>query len=387
MQLSQQQGQALTKVQAWRKTRHPIFKLGGAAGTGKSTIAAVAAEDAGKVIYVAPTGKAARVMREKGCSLAQTVHKAIYKPKGSKGSERLTALRQALENAKEEDTRKAIAAKIALEERTAGSPLFGLNSESAVQDANLVILDEGSMVDRRMLDDLMSFGVPVLMLGDPFQLPPVAGSSVMKMEELDFCLTEVHRQALDSPVLWIATEVREGRIPRPGTYGASEIRTGMTPDHALSADMLIVGRNATRRQFNGRMRELHGRAGEPSKGDKLICLKNSKKHPLVNGTGGVLTSFQRIDGRTAMVEVDTDDGPVSCVAHTQYFEGGQPEFFEMEEAESFDYGYAITAHKSQGSQANNVLVYNESSAFRQDAKRWLYTGITRAVDSVRIIHP
>uniref|UniRef100_UPI0035D076B3 ATP-binding domain-containing protein n=1 Tax=Bartonella sp. MU70NMGDW TaxID=3243561 RepID=UPI0035D076B3 len=53
--------------------------------------------------------------------------------------------------------------------------------------------------------------------------------------------------------------------------------------------------------------------------------------------------------------------------------------------DDFDYGYALTVHKAQGSQWNNVVLFDESFAFREMYARWLYTGITRAAERLMIV--
>jgi exodeoxyribonuclease V len=138
-----QQEAALHAVAAWLKRGKPqTFRLFGYAGTGKTTLAKKIAEDVkGEVAFGAFTGKAALVMRAKGCAEARTIHSLIYR-------------------ASETET---------------GEPSFVLNEDSAVARSKLVIIDECSIIDAELGRDLLSFGVPVLVLGDPGQLPPVKG--------------------------------------------------------------------------------------------------------------------------------------------------------------------------------------------------------------------
>ena len=78
-----------------------------------------------------------------------------------------------------------------------------------------------------------------------------------------------------------------------------------------------------------------------------------------------------------------DEGATVLVtAHAHFFRGEKPEWWEVREAECFDYGYALTVHKSQGSQWNHVAVIDESGAFRSDRWRWLYTAVTRAAERI-----
>jgi exodeoxyribonuclease-5 len=151
--LSPQQDDALLAVSRWMKAGHPqVFRLFGFAGTGKTTLARRIAEDVeGDVLFAAFTGKAAQVMRNKGCGNARTIHSLIYRPRGEKAEEETGEMQ----------------------------PAFSLNRTSTVSKAKLVIVDECSMVDEALGRDLLSFGTPVLVLGDPGQLPPVSGGGFL----------------------------------------------------------------------------------------------------------------------------------------------------------------------------------------------------------------
>ncbi len=158
-------------------TSRPIFRLFGYAGTGKTTLAKHIAEGVdGKVLFAAFTGKAALVMRRKGCASASTIHSLIYKARES-GEE---------------------------------VPSFDLWDDAPASKAKLIVIDECSMVDPELGRDLMSFGVPVLVLGDPAQLPPIQGGGFFTDAEPDVMLTEVHRQAQDDPIVRLSMDVRAG---------------------------------------------------------------------------------------------------------------------------------------------------------------------------------
>src|SRR3954452_17329952 len=219
------QDAALKAVAAWLKAKPgqggtpQTFRLFGYAGTGKTTLARHLAEAVdGKVLYAAFTGKAALVMRSKGCERASTIHSLIYKTRES-GEE---------------------------------VPSFDLWDEAPASKAALIVIDECSMVDAELGRDLMSFGVPLLVLGDPAQLPPIQGGGFFTESEPDAMLTEVHRQAQDDPIVRMSMDVREGRDLDVGRYGESEVvsRAELDPDRVMSADQVLVGRNNTRRAYN-----------------------------------------------------------------------------------------------------------------------------------------
>src|SRR5687767_13262355 len=264
MNLSPQQDAALVAVSRWlRSPRPPVFRLFGYAGTGKTTLARRIADDAGgEVLFAAFTGKAAQVMRNKGCKNARTIHSLIYRPRGEKPEKETGELQ----------------------------PAFALNRTSEVRKARLVVIDECSMVDEKLGRDLLSFGTPILVLGDPGQLPPVkageGGGGFFTEAAPDAMLTEVHRQARGNPIIALAQTVREGGRPEYGRYGESRVigREDIDAEQVLAADQVLVGRNRTRQLYNRRIRTLKGFGGVlPAAGDKLVCLRNSTEKGLLNG--------------------------------------------------------------------------------------------------------
>ena len=271
-------------------------------------------------------------------------------------------------------------------------PSFTLSNTSELQRASLVVVDEYSMIDERLGADLLSFNVPVLALGDPGQLPPVRGKSFFK-EAPDVMLTEIHRQAEGNPILWMSREVREGRPLRVGTYGESRVFSSKqvgrdaVREAVLSADQLLVGINTTRRNSNARMRELRGLSGAyPKKGDRLVCLRNNHEAGLLNGQIWESACDSIVDGYHVVLALNGDDGEELAVrAHNAYFRGKEPPPQYIRDAECFDYGYALTVHKAQGSQWKSVALFDEWHM--RDRKEWLYTGITRAAERVDVVLP
>jgi len=404
MDLSREQEDALQSVKRWmERGGEGVYRLFGFAGTGKTTIAKLFAQGCSNPAYCSFTGKAAHVMQKKGCDGATTIHRLIYKP-AEKSKERLEQLKKELEQLvgqlksegyTEEQVGQhpehvKLSAELVAEQTKHKRPSFKLNPDSAIKRADIVIVDECSMVDQQIGEDLLSFNRPVLVLGDPAQLPPVRGSGYFTEQSPDFLLTEIHRQARDNPILRMAHDVREGHSLRPGTYGDSRVitRAEVTKEDVLAADQVLVGLNKTRKATNDRIRELKGRtAGRVEAGDKLVCLRNNHEVGLLNGSIHEVISATEVDSDLVEMEVkDLDTGGQLVVsAHTQYFAGGEPPFWAVREAESFDFGYALTGHKSQGSQFDNVYIFDESWAFRQDRQKWLYTVITRAAKTVTVV--
>ena len=374
MQFSPQQDEALKAVSRWLKEGHkPVFRLFGYAGTGKTTLARhFASHVDGQVQFAAFTGKAAQVLRSKGAVNARTIHSLIYRPRG--------------EEAVEDETTG----------KTSINPTFSLNRQSPVARAALIVVDECSMVDEELGRDLMSFGTPILVLGDPAQLPPISGGGFFTEHEPDHLLTEIHRQARDNPIIRMAMDVREGRELEYGDLGTARViaRAEVDQDMVLAADQVLVGTNRTRRRYNQRLRELKGfNAAYPQAGDKLVCLRNDPAKGLLNGSlWKVMTSSRETvkPGINLLVSPEEDD-PDRGVAKIKLLKAA----FENPEADipwqqkkrfdDFDYGYALTVHKAQGSQWDEVVLFDESFAFKDTRQRWLYTAITRAAERLTVV--
>jgi exodeoxyribonuclease-5 len=361
VQWSRQQDAALKAVARWLKAGAPqIFRLFGYAGVGKTTLARHVAETAdGTTAFAAFTGKAAHVMRQKGCAGASTIHSLIYRAT----------------DADEE-----------------GEPVFMLRPDAPASQADLIVIDECSMVDEELGRDLLSFGKPVLVLGDPAQLPPVKGGGYFTSAEPDVMLTEIHRQAADNPILRLSMAIREEREFDADPDGRLRFRSRSEIDAGLimSASQVLVGTNRTRKRFNERMRELKGCTGDaPEAGEKLVCLRNNRRKGLLNG--GLWTVQAKKAPRRSRVRlvVEPEEGGKSVTVSVPgafFTEGPESVPFEARKnADEFDYGYALTVHKAQGSEWTDVVVFDESFAFREHRTRWLYTAVTRASERLTLV--
>jgi exodeoxyribonuclease V len=366
-QFTSHQEAALKSVADWLKDKsvarnaRKIFRLFGYAGTGKTTLARHIADTVdGKVHFAAFTGKAALVMRSKGCDGATTIHSLIYRPRDS-GEE---------------------------------MPEFFLWDDAPASKAKLIVIDECSMVDAELGRDLMSFDVPVLVLGDPAQLPPVQGGGYFTEAEPDAMLTEVHRQAQDNPIIRLSMDIRAGRTLEVGNYGDTQVvrRDDLDPQRVLEADQILVGRNATRRAYNMRIRERRGfKDALPSAGDKLVCLRNNRKKGLFNG--GLWMVKERSARKSGVMSMrllpDETMGarPIKVSVRPECFTSGIEQFDwpRRKPYDEFDYGYVLTVHKAQGSQWDDVVLFDESFAFQDGRERWLYTGVTRAAKKLTIV--
>lgn len=408
--LTPKQAIAKDEVLRWYADPHgqQTFYFAGYGGTGKSTcVEHIVKEIEGRVLFAAFTGKAASVMRRKGCEGATTIHRLAYRPAGDPPSpEQVEKLRDEIKRLRAVNDLGAHATADKLveqlkqteEDSKRKGPRFSLNLESEIKYAKLVVIDECSFVDRRVGEDLESFGTKLLVLGDPAQLPPVYGSGYFTSREPDVFLDEILRQELDNPIRQICEKARQGETIPYGKYGDSEVLHYGDPsvqDHVLAADIVIVGRNKTRHACNHKIRRLLGRGDAPApvEGDRVICLRNDHDIGLLNGTQWkVDRCLPDLDKLTAQIEItslDDEERPdtITCEAWLHHFMAREEELATVNRRKhaEFDYGNAVTCHRAQGSEYPKVLVFDEGSTFGKEAARWRYTAFSRASKQLVIV--
>ncbi|QAS54761.1 hypothetical protein HLI_21120 (plasmid) [Halobacillus litoralis] len=379
IQLSPMQKDGVDKAASWfKKGMSSTFTLTGYAGSGKTTCVEAMIEnlDIGlrNVSFVSPTGKAALVMAQKaqGKYRATTIHKLIYDYDDIHG--------------------------------------FSLKSSEKLKGIELIVCDEASMIDQSVLEDLLSFNIPIIFIGDNAQLLPV-GKKTNLLETPDVMLTEIHRQAADNPIIHLSMLAREGKdipfqkfgkhavvIPKKRIYD----NPAKFNEWASRADQVICGKNKTRNGMNKRIRSYKGYTSPfPQKGDKMICTRNNwlltaGGFPMVNGLTG--TVEYKINKASKNDEIKRDCMKVNLkpdftdvtfqglhLLHSPFV--GKEEKLRGEEYSSYvdmDYGYAITCNKAQGSEFGNVVVWNEVLNYKEHEK-WLYTAITRASNNLILI--
>ncbi|MEI7511887.1 MAG: AAA family ATPase [Candidatus Uhrbacteria bacterium] len=390
LSFSEDQARVLERLHEWSlKPDSRSITLGGYAGTGKTTvIAALRRELAAScpdlsVAFCSYTGKASQVLRQTliaaGALYPQdtcgTIHSLLYSPLVG------------------ED----------------GTILGWMRSKEI--DANLIIVDEASMVTDHIWQDLLIANLPIIAVGDHGQLPPIEGKYNL-MDKTDLTLERIHRQAENNPIIQLAQEARlTGKISvgdfsksvrkfSYATHEASDVNDLV--DHLLSNvhdDMLILcGYNKTRVALNKSVRQKLGReSDDPEGGDRVVCLKNTyvtPGSPIYNGMVGTLDSITPEGDHwyaANIAFVDEEREFAGLISRHQF---NQPQTIQTVPGlgpkhigERFDYGYALTVHKSQGSQANTVLLFEERfpKSSDDDWRRWLYTAVTRARENLYII--
>lgn len=377
IELAPQQQEALTEIEQWFNEKSaPWYTLGGYAGTGKTFLVGYFYQHLMErlnrerpkkpplILQGAYTGKAAHMMRRKGIIGARTIHNLIY----------------TFDDA---------------DEKT-GELSFHLNQDSDVRYAELLILDECSMISDEVASDLLSFKTPLLVLGDPGQLPPIEGTGYFN--DAHYTLTEIHRQVADSPIIKLSMMARNREAIQYGDYGdCKKIRLSeLSDDDLLEYDQVLVGTNRTRRTINRQFRHRLGFTEDhPMEGEKVICLKNNHEQGLLNGMMFTVAKFYGpLYGGYSLLLEDEDGNKKKVNAHQSHFnEYHKPgtvkgtSFIDLRDYAEFDYGYAITVHKSQGSQWEKVILFDENFGWKDRAlnAKWMYTGITRAAEKLIIV--
>jgi ATP-dependent exoDNAse (exonuclease V) alpha subunit len=359
-----------------------ITRLNGFAGTGKTSIAPVIVEEAGlagQVVYATPTGKAAAVLVRKG-NRAQTIHSLLYRgPDRGRDKEGKPILLWTLDDGRVIEARERAA---------------------------LIVLDESSMVGKKLGNDIMELGIPVLAIGDPMQLQPVNDTQFFMDPEPDGMLTEIVRNK--DTVKLLAQDIRKHGVRAAQRYRSISLgRIGQSA--ALDYSQIIVGRNKTRDLKNRKMRMLRGYDEEELivLGERIICLMNNYAYRCMNGNQFKVVQIGDSRGQVITVCLECECGadfngsvcrtcywdrrrPIPMWKHAFRGLEGEAELKAMDyeggqKAMMATYGYCITAHKSQGSEWPSVLVINE--AWGKEKKNWLYTAVTRAETEVAIISP
>lgn len=418
------------------------FVFTGFAGSGKSTCVGSMIEHIGltpsEVMYMAPTGKAAKVLtrklKESGWpSVATTIHKAIYMPKAARAdaidrqieglNKHIRFLRSKGQDGEKHwdpmvaslDVKKAEQKVATLmielgEAMDKEGPKFNLKSASEIPpEVRLFVIDEASMVGTDVVIDLQSFGIPIMAIGDPGQLPPVGDDWGFDMERPNVFLKEIHRQAADNPIIQLATMAREGRQIPIGDYGDGvRVLSRRNDDVTYNMDrdaMVLIGTNKKRWDVTTRIRkELGYTETGPMAGEPLLMCRNSTQHAgLVNGTLlRCLDDVGNLENANSRIKLKVGDEDTGGIDYDLWVTQGLFEehvfrrkgshsapdreaFKANKECEHVDWGHAITVHKSQGSEFEDVALHDESPVFRQDAQRWLYTGITRASKLLTLI--
>jgi exodeoxyribonuclease-5 len=382
------------------QTNPKILTMGGIAGSGKTTLVSHLANEfkhAIRFAFCALSGRAASVLGKKlkeqgiavndGTHYCGTIHKLIYKP---------------VENDK-------------------GEVIYWSRNKNICYD--VIILDEASMISEEIFNDLLVYGMDILAIGDHGQLPPIEGKfSLMKNPDLK--LEKIHRQAENNPIINLSFQIRNGNydfknyksnehisIIKKNEYidFLKETYKGVSDPLEILESAVLCYTNATRCKLNTMLRNIVFGISDklPLTNDVVICLKNSNKRektPFYNGYRGfIVSSVVEFDEHyiSGMINFPYEDMKLYLSPLCKHQFGFAKTFSSFDELKMFgmevrnwgsvgylfDYGYSMTVHKMQGSQANNIIVFNErpSPVTEDNYRRWAYTAVTRSTDKLAII--
>jgi exodeoxyribonuclease-5 len=374
--LNETQKIAVKKTIKWyfyESSYKKLLTISGCAGVGKTFLAKIIIQNLGlhpyQVIFATPTGKAAEVLRRHNVA-ANTIHKIFYTV------------------------------------RKINNRLKFYKKKRMPSVIKLIVLDELSMINDYMINDILSFNVPIIGLGDSYQLPPIYGSNKY-LDEPDIILTEIMRQKKDVGILQLATMARNGKPIPFGNYIESKVIRIKDIDNIEKYDIILCWKNTTRQNLNMTIRNKLGLISDyPTVDEKLICLKNNYTHLLeyndipillVNGIDLLAHSTAKVESNDMGDNFSLSYGPSyikDAIFTTRVHRGPFDSYKygvnfiipgdEDEDIVFLDFGYAYTVHKSQGSEFNDVLIIDEFKGSNEIYNKWLYTAITRARKSVTI---
>lgn len=399
--LTKDQENAIKKTTSWfNNQKHQIFKICGYAGCGKTSIIPYIVDDIklqlSDVAFMCFTAKAALNLRKKNIP-ANTIHSTIY--------QRVSIV--------DEDKKE-----VKIEWRLLQSLPY-----------RLIVIDEISMVSDALMDDVLSFNIPIITIGDPAQLPPVNGYCGF-LENPDVLLSEIHRQGKENPIIELSMKIRNNNHNlKTNKYSNVLITDKDVSDKMfLKSDIVISGQHKIRKSINKIYREmLYGKEVSENntilENEKVICRMNNKNILLnydnmdiqiSNGMIGNIINLSDINNKKNIKKklvydefgklLETKDifkinfkpdfisndnikmyEKIKCCLNTLKYDEHQ--FVNTEPKEKinyFNYGYCITCHSAQGSEWDYVIVYDD---FRWKAdlhKKWLYTAVTRAKNKLVI---
>lgn len=379
----------------WYSSTNQVFEIVGPAGTGKTTMVRFLIEKLGlsydEVLFVAFMGKAASQLSRNGLP-ASTIHSAIYnyvkKPVRDENG------------------------KIVFNNYGRPKMQFTFELKDRIKKhVKLIVVDEAGTVDKKIALDLLSFGLPVIALGDLNQLPPPFGSPYF-LKEPDVKLSQIMRQKEGDPIIWISQQILAGKKVPIGVYGRSSVisRNDITEYHLKHASVILTETNRLRFNVNNFYRERIKNFSNlefPHYGEKIMCRRNNWGKCiddgifLTNGLFGYIDNVDKSSFNGLSLKIDFRPDFTSsffkdiAIDYKHLYEVPGIDDLESEDngsenmkrkfLDKFEYAYAQTVHTSQGSQYPNVLYLNEGMMrTKEDRKRIEYTAVTRATDSITI---
>ncbi len=392
MQLDQDQQKIVDELIKWTENAtnsqwidmsNLSITIGGYAGTGKTTLLGHFRKKLKEkhpkihVAFCAYTGKAAQVLKNKlydsdaifASDTTSTIHGLIYTP---------------IEDEKDR--------------------IIGWERKDKI-DADLIIIDEASMVDEAIWRDITEYSIPIIAVGDHGQLPPIRGKFNL-MSSPNYKLEKIYRQQDENPIIKLSIHARTSGKILPKEYSKTVQKISKSDeDYSYKMEtilnnydistLILCGYNNTRVKLNKFLRSKLGfESTEPQVGDKVICLRNNHEKGIYNGMFGTIQHIENADEKRFYAEIFMEDTNQVYRGHIlkEQFNSTTPLNFgenryKTLESDLFDFGYAVTVHKAQGSQAKKVIFFEEQikQMDTDNRKRWLYTAVTRSQEELYII--
>ena len=359
----------------------PISIITGGPGTGKTTIAKTIInmythlmKDNSTVVeaiaLLAPTGRAAKRLKEVTLVNTATIHKYL----GYQGEGYFTV------------------------------------SKDAPTSERLILIDEASMMDLPLASRLFTSinkGARIIIFGDVDQLPSVGPGQILKdlidsKEIKTIRLTKIHRQAENSKIITMAHSINEGLLPEDlmskysdrifiptdnahlTTLITEYIKLAIAKGKDIKKDIQVLAPMyrcpAGINELNEEIQELVNPGREEDTlihnaqkfrvDDKVIQLVNRSEKNIMNGDIGIITNLIFRDGEYKGVTVLFDTLEID---------------YTLEELDDLKLAYAISIHKSQGSEFDMVIMPFTNSYFYMLKRKLIYTGITRAKKNLVLI--
>jgi len=383
MKFSQKQQEVFDEIMHFfLESDELVYIFSGVAGSGKSTIIneindMLRKEYQKSVAVITLTGKAVSTLKDKGIHNAQTIHSYMYEPITDEHDNLIG---------------------------------FELTDPSELLE-DFIIIDEGSMINEEIFEDVFDLGKKILVVGDENQLPPISKTNFNIMEESNFRLEEIHRLAEGNPIIRLSQHILEhGTLPRNfqsdhiNFIQRGKMRSHLE-QHGKDYEIILCGMNKTRHTLNKTMRRVNGYNDIlPVDGERVICLRNDKMQGIFNGEMFTIHSRHEYEyymkGKKVELNryVIVDDKGMyrNVIVHDDVW-GSEDVWIKYlyerdHEGESkkrlinlFDFGEAVTVWKAQGSEYQNLMFVDEDVSFFVDRSKFRYTGITRSKDMITIV--
>lgn len=380
-ELSTDQLNAIDKAVEWNKHKRGqrVFRVFGPAGSGKTTVAEHIIAALGTTTQaLAPTNRAAKVLRGKGVHEARTIHSVLFRPTPWCWTEGHQVDKTCVQE----------------ESKHQHGPRF-FKREDPPEGVKCFTIDEASMVGESIARDVAMFGIDTIVIGDPYQLPPVMdkpgyGSDLPGVE-----LDSSHRFDSLSDIGKLANIIRVSS----GLAAWKKLLTFVDFDAVGNYDLLLAWRNDTRWQIINTLRAIRGKTADvPQIGDRLISVANTYEVNVLNADELTVIGEPFAAANLGAWMVPTREAGV-IQAWKAGFRDHEGEKWAAQQSRrkgadicALTFSECMTVHKAQGGEWERVLVVDDLAKMEWVLKNepgglntWAYTAVTRASKNIDFI--